>query len=336
LSTDSPVSSIDPDDDLELLTVIVKRFVRLVGLPEALKVARRVPNLIVDDEGNVLDYDRTGPFSVITQLIDEYSIVFGSSAAVLAVGAVRPLTRAERARPPDAVSETGQAHAALTPLRLLLVDDHVLFRHGLARMLDPQPGMAVAGEASTMQEAIVLARELQPDIIVMDISLSDGTGMQAARAILAEHPRTKIVFLTVHEDDESLFAALRAGGIGYLPKSVSAAELISRLRSVGRGEAAISPGIARRVLEEFSRLPAPDEAEAADEVRLTSREKEILSALASGATNHEIAERLVISEHTVKNHVKRVLAKLHLHSRRDAARYARQRGFVSRSSDSIE
>ena len=336
LSTSSQNSQPEPSDDLTILTAIVKRFARLLGLPGALRVARRVPGMVVDDEGNVLEYDPAGPFGVITQLIDEFSIVLGSSAATLAHTAMEPLAPTADTGLAAESAEYGTSRASITPLRLMLVDDHVLFRHGLTRLLDAQPDFKVVGEASTMQEAIALARERQPDIVLMDISLPDGNGIQATHAIVAERPRTKIVFLTVHEDDESLFAAIRAGGIGYLPKSVSAAELISRLRGAGRGEAAISAGIARRVLEEFSRLPPPNDINEQREIQLTFREKEILSAMASGATNHEIAQRLVISEHTVKNHVKRVLAKLHLHSRRDAARYARQHGLISPRNKHLE
>ena len=324
----------ETDDDCEILTAVVKRFVRLVGLPGALKVARRVPGLIVDDEGNVQGYDRTSPFSAVTQLIDEYSAVFGSSAATMAQTAIQPLIQVTASPTSAEAVEIEQPHSSVSPLKIILVDDHVLFRHGLARLLDPQPDFMVVGEASTMQEAVAFVRERQPDVVLMDIGLPDGSGIQATRVIMAERPHTKIVFLTVHEDDEFLFAAIRAGGIGYLPKSTSAADLINRLRNAGRGEAAISPGIARRVLAELSRLPQLDDEQI--ELQLTSREKEILSALASGATNHEIAARLVISEYTVKNHVKHVLAKLHLHSRRDAARYARRHGLTSLPSDLLE
>lgn len=255
------------------------------------------------------------------------------------------LPSGQSSEPADTVTTNGPAesarqaadvapHSRVAPLSLLLVDDHVLFRQGLARLLDPQPDFKVVGEAGTVKQAVALTHELEPDIVLMDISLSDETGLDATRAIMADRPKTKIVFLTVHEDDESLFAAIRAGGIGYLPKSVGAAELISQLRGAGRGEAAISPVIARRILEEFSRLPSPEDSDASTLIQLTSREIEIIRAVASGATNHEIAERLVISEYTVKNHVKRVLAKLHLHSRRDAARYARRHGLVPPSFDS--
>jgi DNA-binding NarL/FixJ family response regulator len=160
----------------------------------------------------------------------------------------QPLAPAFETQPVTESSEPDVPHSTIPPLRLLLVDDHVLFRHGLTRLLDAQPDFAVVGEASTMHEAIDLAHERQPDLVLMDISLPDGSGIQATRSIVAERPRTRIVFLTVHEDDESLFAAIRAGGIGYLPKSVSAAELISRLRSAGRrsshlaGHRAARPG----------------------------------------------------------------------------------------------
>jgi DNA-binding NarL/FixJ family response regulator len=164
-------------------------------------------------------------------------------------------------------------------------------------------------------------------VVVMDIMLPDGTGLEATLSILAERPATKIVFLTVHDDDDNLFAAIRAGGVGFLSKDIGIAELVSKLRGVMRGEAAITPTIARHILEEFSRLP-PAPAIQPETVELTDREIEIVRALARGASNREIAERLVITENTVKNHVQNVLLKLHLHSRRDVVDYARRHGLM--------
>jgi DNA-binding NarL/FixJ family response regulator len=162
----------------------------------------------------------------------------------------------------------------------------------------------------------------------MDVSLPDGNGMQATQAILTERPDTKIVFLTIHEDDEQLFAALRAGGLGYLFKNVRAADLIRTLHGVARGEAGLSRAIARRILDEFSRTPAPRPAASEAALELTAREIEVVRELARGATNREIAKSFVISENTVKNHVRNVLAKLHLHSRREIARYARDHNLL--------
>ncbi len=297
----------------EILTSIVQRFVRLVGIPAALKVARRVPGLTVDKDGQVTSFDQADPLSTIQRLLDEYSAVFGEQTVNL----------------PPHVKRTIQASvpSAAAPLRILLVDDRVLFRSGLARLIGAQPDFKIVGEASTMNEAIVLARDTRPDLVLMDISLPDGTGLDATNAILAELPGTKIVFLTVHEDDEHLFAAIRAGGIGYLLKNVGATDLVGRLRAVRRGEAAISPGIARRILDEFSRLPTLRYADA-EKIELTPREVDIVRMVARGASNREIANQLVISENTVKNHVQNVLTKLHLHSRRDVRDYARTRGLI--------
>jgi DNA-binding NarL/FixJ family response regulator len=305
-----------------ILASIVKRFMELVGPSAALNVARRIPLLSVDDEGNVLSYDTDDPLETITALIYAYQDVFGEVAVTLSRQAAQPVAGNN-----SLLQETG-----LTALKtdILLVDDHVLFRESLASLLAGQPDMKVAGQAGSVQEAIKLARKLQPHIILMDISLPDGTGLEATRAILAERPGTRIVFLTVHEEDEQLFAAIRAGAKGYLNKNVRPGELLKRLRDVARDEAGISPAIARRILEEFSRTPAPSPAPHTNGADLSAREIEIVRELARGATNREIARKLVISENTVRNHVSSVLSKLHLRSRRDIADYVREHGLHPR------
>ena len=314
-----------------ILTAIVKRFVRLVGAPAALNVARKIPQLSVDDEGNVLDYDTDDPLTSITALIDQYGAVFGDMALTLAQQAAQPIV---------AVAEDGLLQEAgllastmTTQIEVLLVDDHVLFREGLVSLLAAQPDIKVVGQASSIREAIKLAHELKPTVVLMDLALPDGTGLEATPVILADRPETKIMFLTVHDDDERLFAAIRAGAIGYLFKDVRAAELLKRLRNVARGEAGISPAIAHRILVEFSRTRAPHQATLAETTDLTTREIEIVRELARGSTNREIALRFVISENTVKNHVRNVLSKLHLRSRRDVADYARDHGLSPPSSD---
>jgi len=315
----------------EVLTAIVKRFVQLVGTPAALNVARRIPRLSVDDEGNVLDYDSDDPVGSITQLIDQYGSVFGDIAITLSRQAAQPIDSEQT----DLIlQEAGFSFlTGVQPMRILVVDDHVLFREGLVSLLDPQPDVTVVGQAGTVREAISLSRKLRPDVVVMDISLPDGTGQQATQAILADLPATKIMFLTVHDDDDQLFAAIRAGAMGYLFKNVRAAELLKQLRAVARGEAGVSPVIARRILDEFSRLPTPRQADPIVATELTAREIEIVRELARGATNREIAREFVISENTVKNHVRNVLAKLHLRSRRDVAQYARGRELRPPSTD---
>jgi DNA-binding NarL/FixJ family response regulator len=171
-----------------------------------------------------------------------------------------------------------------------------------------------------------MARQVQPDLVLMDFTLPDGTGLDATQAILAERPETLIVFLTVHEEDDRLFAAIRGGAKGYLLKNVPVAKLLERLRGLEQEEAAISPALTSRILQEFSRTRAVHEPDGAALAQLTPRELEVLQELATGATNREIAERLYITENTVKNHVSSILSKLNLQNRREAARFAHQCG----------
>lgn len=199
-------------------------------------------------------------------------------------------------------------------------------------MLDTQPDMTVLGESASMKEAVVKARKLKPDIILMDISLPDGNGVEAARQILAKQPDIKIVFLTVHEDDERLFEAIKSGGQGYLLKNMRTAELLDLLRGLKRGEAAISRQIASRIMIEFARMRTrlenitPDISDS--DIVLTNREIDVLKLVANGASNKEIAEELVVTESTVKNHMSNILNKLHLKNRREAAAYARRHGLI--------
>jgi len=213
-------------------------------------------------------------------------------------------------------------------MRLLVVDDQVLFREGLVSLLGSQPDLTVVGEASTVAEAIALARKLKPDLILMDFTLPDGTGLEATEAILAERPETNIVFLTIHEQDNRLFDAVRSGAKGYLLKNVAAAKLLDYLRGVERGEAAISLTMASHILQEFYRQRPRLHTERAEIDHLTWREKQVFRELVTGATNQEIAERLVITENTVKVHVRNILVKLNLRNRREAVNYARKHNLL--------
>jgi DNA-binding NarL/FixJ family response regulator len=318
----------------EVLTAIVRRFIDLIGAPVALSAARKTPGLTVADDGTILAYDRSDPIGNITRLVEQYRLAFGDTAVELAHQAARPIAK----------DQTGAllVEAGFDPprgtfvTRLLLVDDHVLFREGLMSLLAPQPDLRVIGQVGTAHEAIAAARQLRPDIILMDFTLPDGTGLDATLAILAERPETKIVFLTVHEDDETLFSAIRAGAVGYLFKNTRSAELLQRLRAVARGEAGISPTVALRILDEFSKSTGPlTEDGGPPKVELTAREIEIIRELAQGASNRDIARRLVISENTVKNHVRNVLAKLHLRNRREVAQYAQRHRLIPPAKDSF-
>lgn len=215
-----------------------------------------------------------------------------------------------------------------THMRLLLVDDHILFREGLVSLLDGQPDIEVVGETGSIQGAVKLARELAPDLILMDFTLPDGTGLEATKAILAESPETNIVFLTVHDREEYLFHAIRSGAKGYLLKNVPLSNLLSYLRGIGRGEAAISLTMVSHILEEFYHTRHASQPQSDELNSLTLREIELLQELATGASNREIARRLVISENTVKVHVRHILEKLNLKNRREAINYARQQGLI--------
>lgn len=216
-------------------------------------------------------------------------------------------------------------------MRILLVDDHVLFREGISSLLSAQPDMTIVGSASNVEEAISKARELKPDIVLMDFTLPDGTGLEATEAILTDRPDTMIVFLTVHEDDERLFATIRSGVKGYLPKNISMSDLVSYLRGIERGEAAITPKIATRIFGEFAQTDPVRKRSGASAETLTTRELEVLRVLETGASNQEIAARLTISEQTVKNHVSNILSKLKVRNRYEAADFARRHGLVGPS-----
>jgi len=208
--------------------------------------------------------------------------------------------------------------------RVLLVDDHTLFREGLAALFAYQEDFAVVGEAEDAESALAQARTLHPDLVLMDIDLPGEDGVAATRRLKAELPAITVVMLTVHDDTEKLFEAIKAGAQGYLVKNIRSAELLDQLRGLARGEAAISRRMATRMLEAFRRQDEPIEPEA----NLTTRELEVLELVASRLSNKQIAARLTISEHTVKNHLKSILRKLQLRSRRQAAAYGLARGWI--------
>jgi DNA-binding NarL/FixJ family response regulator len=210
------------------------------------------------------------------------------------------------------------------PIRVLLVDDHALFRQGIASLLASQPDFLVVGEAALVRESILLADELSPDLVLMDFSLPDGNGLDATKEILARHPEIAIVILTVQENDEILLAAMRAGAKGYLLKNVRIERLLAYLRGVPRGEPAIEPEMTGRILDAFVKT-APREQETGTAPELTQREQESFDEPAAGASNGEIAERLVLSQNTAKNRLSRVLSKLGLHSLREAMDQAGKR-----------
>jgi DNA-binding NarL/FixJ family response regulator len=216
----------------------------------------------------------------------------------------------------------------MAPTRVLLADDHILFREGLSGIISSQTDMEVIGEADDGLEAIVKARELKPDLILMDIQMPDCDGLEATRVIKKELPDTIIVVLTVRDDEEKLFEAIKYGAQGYLLKSIRGAEMLEMLRGALRGDAAISPHLAGRMLEEFRRMSYQVPPEADELEDLTPREQEVLSLVALGKADKEIAANLSISVNTVKSHLRNLLAKLQVSSRREAARLAKNKGLL--------
>lgn len=211
----------------------------------------------------------------------------------------------------------------MTRARILLSDDHDLFREGLAGLINVQPDLEVVAQAGDGLEALTLARDLKPDLIVMDINMPICDGLEATRLIRSEWAAARIVILTVHDEDEKLFNAISAGAQGYMLKSLSAHDFLQGIRAALNGEAVLPPKLATQLLAEFARLTGrPDHATAGELSNLTLREQEVLDLIATGATDKEIAERLSLSLHTVKSHVRNILSKTHAMNRRQAAKLA--------------
>ena len=213
-------------------------------------------------------------------------------------------------------------------VRVLLADDHALFREGLAGIINNQPDMQVVGEANDGLEAFVKAQELKPDLILMDVQMPGMNGIEAVTQIKQVLPEVIIVMLTVRSDDDMLFEALKNGAQGYLLKEIRSQDLLEMLRSALRGEAALSPILAGRVLSEFRRLSKGGIAEKEDDNGLTEREQQVLVQASNGATDKEIAAALNISLNTVKTHIRNILSKLHVRTRREAARAAKAKGIL--------
>ena len=205
---------------------------------------------------------------------------------------------------------------------MLIVDDHALFRRGLELVLAVEPDLEVVGEAGDGIAAIDMAAELAPDVVLMDVRMPGLGGIEATRRIRTEQPMTKVVMLTVSEDEEDLFDAIRAGATGYLLKELSIEEVADTVRAVARGQALVSPSMATKLLTEFNLLSRRVAEQHGDAPRLTDRELEVLRLVAKGMSNKEIAAELVIAENTVKNHVRNILEKLELRTRMEAAMFA--------------
>ena len=209
-------------------------------------------------------------------------------------------------------------------LRVLIADDHPLFRHGIATLLQAAVAFEVVGEATSGEEAVTLAEQLQPDVILMDIHMPGTNGIEATRRILHTSPHIRILIVTMSEDDASMFAAMRAGARGYVLKDAQKEDLLRAIRAIGRGEAIFSPAVATRLIDFFA-APRPTMLPQAFP-ELTDREREILDLIAQGHSNPEIAAQLVLSPNTVRNYVSNIFSKLQVVDRAQAIIRAREAG----------
>ena len=213
-------------------------------------------------------------------------------------------------------------------IRIIIVDDHILFREGLASIIRQEPDIEVVGLAGTAGESIQAARELKPDIILMDFNLPDATGAEATQQIIQDSPGCKVIFMTMSERNEDMLAAIRSGAVGYLLKNMAPSKLVAALRAVHQGESALSRSMTLTVMQELSRTRAAPPQDDPRLGKLTRREKDILVEIAAGKSNQEIAGQMVISENTVKYHVHSILEKLDLTDRKEAARFAHEHGLA--------
>jgi two-component system, NarL family, response regulator LiaR len=212
------------------------------------------------------------------------------------------------------------------PITILIVDDHAVVRRGARAFLEAQPDFAVVGDVSSGGEAVLLAADLAPDIMLMDLVMPGMDGVQATRLVKQKSPCSQIIVLTSYHEDEHIFPAIRAGALSYLLKDISLPDLADAIRKAARGEAVMHPHIAARVVQELDGASHPDMANYS---HLSEREREVLHLIAEGLSNADIAARLVLSEKTVKSHVRNILGKLHLADRTQVAIYAWREGIVS-------
>jgi len=226
---------------------------------------------------------------------------------------------------PTVTHRADGAPPGLDPIRALIVDDHALFRRGLEMVLAEEDDIELVGEASDGAEAVEKAGEALPDVVLMDIRMPRSSGIEACRAMKEVAPSAKIVILTISDEEEDLFEAIRAGASGYLLKDIPLDEVAGVVRSVHGGQSLINPSMAAKLLTEFAALAKRGESERAEQVpapKLTDREIEVLKLVARGMNNRDIAKELFISENTVKNHVRNILEKLQIHSRMEAVMIA--------------
>lgn len=214
----------------------------------------------------------------------------------------------------------------MNPIRVLIADDHVVMREGISLLLEAERDIEVVGQASDGQEAWEKAHELAPDVVLMDITMPGMSGREATHRLRAALPETKVLVLTMHEGEEFFFRMLQAGASGYVLKGASSNELLSAIRAVHRGGVYLYPTMAQKLLTDYMRRPASEQGGYDD---LTPREREILTLIAEGFTNREIADKLVISIHTVQTHRQNLMDKLDLHNKSELIKYAIRKGLIT-------
>lgn len=218
----------------------------------------------------------------------------------------------------------------MSPIRVLIADDHVVMREGISFLLEAEPDIQVVGQASDGQEAWEKARQLKPDIVLMDITMPGISGLEATRQLRAALPETQVLVLTMHEGDEFFFRMLQAGASGYVLKGASSDELLNAIRAVHRGGVYLYPTMAKKLLTDYMSRPSTEQSSYDD---LTPREREILTLIAQGLTNREIAAKLVISVNTVGTHRQNIMEKLDLHNKSELIKYAIRKGLIVVESD---
>jgi DNA-binding NarL/FixJ family response regulator len=221
------------------------------------------------------------------------------------------------------VADNENVPAGDEPIKVLIVDDHALFRRGIAMVLEQEKDIELVGEAGDGAEAVAIVTTTLPDVVIMDVGMPRRGGIEATQQIKDISPHTKVVMLTAHDEEADLYDSIKAGASGYLLKDLPMEEIAAAIRSVQAGQSMISPSMASKLLTEFATMvKKTDEKPVAAQPRLTEREMEVLRLVAKGRNNRDIAKELFISENTVKNHIRNILEKLQLHSRMQAVVYA--------------
>jgi len=215
----------------------------------------------------------------------------------------------------------------MSKVRVLVADDHTIVREGICLMLKAQPDLEVVGEAADGREAIAKARQLVPDIVIMDLTMPELDGLEATRQIKQTHPQVQVLALTIHESDEYFFRVLQAGASGYVLKRAAADDLIAAVHAVARGDVFLYPSVAKKLVADYlGRVGAGNEKDSYD--KLTAREREVLTLIAEGHSNREIADKLTLSLSTVQTHYTHIMEKLNLQSRAEMIKYAIRRGLI--------